>query len=814
MKSWIADLAYAARRLVRSPLFSLAVLSILALAIGLNTAAFSVVNAVLFQPPPFEAPSRLVEILQDQDGGGASATSYPAFLDITEYDNVFDTVGARAFGGGYLDAENGNLVPVSVEYATSGYLPVLGLSPVLGRWFEPADDLLEGPAVAVMTHRFWRNAFGGDPSVLGRIIRLNGASVLVVGVGPQAFNGGLGLATGDVWLSISAMDDTNGRFQSLSRRQDHPLRVAARLAPGVTPGAAQAAMDQLASRLALEFPDANRVRGRDRGIHVLPIQRVGAENRGFFVPAVILLMGVVGLVLLVASVNLANLMLVRGMSREREIAVRLALGASRSGVVRVVFAETAVLASAGAALGLALTYWLMTGLGEIDLSLAGSTNLDIRLDWTVFVFTMVMAAGTSLAAGLLPALRVTNSADALIMHDVRSPGFGRRFGLAGALVGGQVASSLILLVAAGLFVDGAIRASSADPGFDPERLAVIALDLSSLALPDAGVPAAYDAVEERIEAIAGIQGVSYARNLPATPGGTTTLLLGDLVDGRRRPVEVPWNLVRGDFFSLMGIPLLHGRLFDRSDLAGARPSVVVNRAMAEAFWGRSDVAGEAYHTENAPDEAVHIIGVVEATKVASLDEAPTPLVYFDGQQSALTRTNLLIRTAGAPGQILSMVRQRINEFDPRISILTATTMESYLSGTLERRRLVARLLVMVGVFALALAAFGIYAVVSFKVLHRASEVGIRMALGAGRLAVVRLFLKETAAVVGLGGLAGAAISIPVAYLIAGSFTGTQAVLGPVLVACLVTLSLAALPAAGVPAFRAARCDPAETLRQE
>lgn len=650
--------------------------------------------------------------------------------------------------------------------------------------------------------------------LLGRTIQLNDASVTVVGIGPQEFNGGRGITTGAVWLSISALDDTNGRSQSLTRRQDHPLRVVARLAPDVTPEAAQAAMDQLAARLVQDYPDANRVRDHDRGIHVLPVQLVGAENRGSLVPAVIFLMGVVGLVLLVASVNLANLMLVRGMSRGREIGVRLALGGSRARLIRVVYGETVVLAVVGAGVGLALTYWLMTRLGKLELSLAGPANFDIRLDWNVFAFTMVMAVGASLVAGLLPAIRITSprATSILQVHPGRRPG--SRFGLAGALVSAQVASSLILLVAAGLFIDGAIRASSADPGFDPENLAIIGVDLNSLDLEANGVRAKYDALEEQIEGLPGVLGASYTRNLPATSGGTTTLLVGDLIDGRRRPVEVPWNLVRGDFFSLMEIPLLHGRLFDQSDRAGAPPRVVVSRAMAEVFWGHSDVVGEVYHTGNAPNVAVEIIGVVEATKVTSLAEAPTPLVYFDGQESAQTRMNLLIRTDGPASAVLSMARQRARELDPRISILTATTMDSYLAGTLAPQRLVARVLFVIGVFALGLAALGIYAVVSFKVSKRVSEVGIRMALGASRFSVVRLFLKENAAVVGLGGLVGVGLAIPLAYLIGVAFTGTRGLPVPVLLACLVTLGVAALLATAVPACRAAHLDPARTLRQE
>jgi predicted permease len=525
-------------------------------------------------------------------------------------------------------------------------------------------------------------------------------------------------------------------------------------------------------------------------------------------------MGVVGLVLLVASVNLPNLMLVRGLGRGKEIGVRRALGGSRSSLIRVIFGETVVLAGVGAALGLALTYGLTAWLGKLELSVLGPTSLDIRLDWKVFAFTSIMAVGASLVAGLLPALRITSAPLGSIMRDAQGSRSGRRFGLAGFLVSTQVASSLILLVAAGLFIDGAIRAASADPGFNPENLAIVQIDMNSLDLPADGVRAAYDALEERIEGLPGVRAASFTRNLPATSGGTTTLLVGDLVNGGRRPVEVPWNLVGGDFFALMEIPLLYGRLFERQDGAGAPPRVVVSRAMAEVFWGRSDVVGEVYYAENASEVAIEVIGVVGATKVTSLDEAPTPLVYFNGQDSAVMRTNVLIRTAGPPGSLLSLVRREIRDVDPRILILTATTMDSYLSGTLGRQRLVARLLLVVGVFALGLASLGIYAVVAFKVSERVNEVGIRMALGAGRSSVVRLFMKETAVVVGVGGLVGIALAIPLARLIGGAFLGTPGLLGPVLLASLMTLVLAALVATGIPACRAAYLDPAETLRRD
>lgn len=810
MDAWMKDLTYSTRRLVRSPGFTLSALMILSLGIGFNTAAFSLVNAVLLQPPPFPEHGRLVEILQDQDGGGPTATSYPAFLDIAEHEDLFARVGARTAANLRMDVGGGAAVQIQVEYATSGFLPALGLTVTRGRWFDPTEDHLESGPVAVVTYAFWRNHFGGDPGILGSVVRLNGASLTVVGIGPEAYSGGLGLGTSDFWLSISSMDDTNGAFQSLTRRQDHPMRVVARLAPGVTPEAAQDVMDQLARQLATAYPDVNR----DRGIHVLPLQVVGAENRASFVPGAVLLMGVVGLVLLVASINLANLLMVRGASRGREIGVRLALGGSRPRLIRVVFGETLLLAAAGAALGLALTRGLMVLLGRLDLAVVGGGSLDIHLDWRVLLFTLAAAGGASLLAGLLPALRITSPGATSLLRERPSSPSGRRYGLVGLLVSAQVAISLVLLVASGLFIDSLIRAGAAHPGFDADNLAVLRVDLNGLALEADDVRSTYDELERRVEVLPGVLGATYTRMLPASPGPTTTLLLGDLVDGRRRPVEVRWNVIRGDYFSVLVIPLLHGRLFDDRDRGDAPARVVVNRAMAEAFWGRPDVVGEIFHSEGAPERPIEVIGVVETAKVTSMTEEPTPQVFFDGQQSAALRTNLVVRTEASPLAVLPSVRAVVREVDDRAAVLMASTMDGFLRRALGRQRLVSRVLLFIGAVALALAALGIYAVVSFRVARRVGEVGIRMALGAERSSVVRLFMREIVVLVSLGALTGLVLAVPLARLLGQAFTGAQGLPGHVLLACVATLAAAALLATAIPARRAANLDPARTLRLE
>ena len=400
MDGWGQDLRYSVRRLIRSPGFTLAALTILSLGIGVNSAAFSVVNAILFQTPPFEEPERLVEILQDSDGGPPNSTSYPAFLDIRDHEDLFNGVAARAGGSATLDLD-GSLYALNLEYATSEYLPLLGLRPSMGRWFDETEDRLGGAPVAVLSYRMWQNRFGMEPDILGRTLRVNGGSITVVGVGPEQFNGGP--AAGDLWLSIAAMNTAGGPSRSLTRRQDHPFRVAARLAPGVDRQTVATAMERLATRLAEAYPDINR----NRGLHVLLMTAIGAEQRGSAMPAAVLIMTIVTLVLLVASFNLANLLLVRGMSRTREIGVRLALGGSRGRLIRVLFGEALLLSLVGGAIGLALTAGLLEFLSRTPINLARPITLDISIDPTVVVFTLAVSLGTSLLAGLVPAFRAT-----------------------------------------------------------------------------------------------------------------------------------------------------------------------------------------------------------------------------------------------------------------------------------------------------------------------------------------------------------------------------------------------------------------------
>jgi predicted permease len=810
MATWVDDLGYAIRRLSKSPGFGTTATLILALGIGVSTTAFSFVNSLLFQPPPFDDPARVVLILEESEDGVPNSTSYPAYRDIQRMDEVFEAVAAHSTGQVFVEQE-GAPVPLLAEYATASYLRVIGLAPSRGNWFDEVADEPTGPPLAVLTHKLWAVRLGGDPDVIGRTLRIGGRAVTVVGVGPEAFNGGTGPAAIDLWLSISAMGPTGGPARSLTRRQDHPFQVRARLAPAVTIARAADEIDRLAGELAATYPESNA--GQGISVISLATNLATPDERAAVVPAATFVMAVVGLVLLIGTLNLANLLLVRSTARARELSVRLALGATRGRLVRLVLSEALVLAALGGLAGSLLAVGTLWGLGRLRVDVGLPASLDVTLDGRVVIFATVVTVAAGMLFGLIPAVRATSRGVAGPLSDEAGAMIGarRRFGLAGTLVAAQVTVSLLLLAVAAVFLESLARAHGSEPGFAWESTGYVTLGTRALDLDPDAAALLHERLRERLLALPEVSGVTVAATLPGRMFGSTTLMLGAALRGVDSPTEVPWNYVTPDFFGVMRIPVLFGRSF-RLDDVGADPVAIASEMMALTYWGRTDIVGETYRAESAPDVAVEIVGVVGDVPIRALGEAPRPAIYFP-TRGALATPHYLFSAAGRPDAALAPIRAAVAEVDSRILVLAAAPMRRHLGDTLERQRLAGLVLAGLGALALVLAVLGVYGVVSFAVSRRRHEVGIRVALGAGRDSVVRLFVRDVAAIVGVGALVGVGLSVPLSRMVGQLFAGGPGT--PLAVAAPAALLLVtALVATVIPAARAARGDPTLALRRE
>ena len=688
----LQDVAYAARRLMRAPLFTAAAVAIVAVGIGANATAFGLVDAVLLRSPPFERPEEVVSIFQHSDDGVPSPTAaYPAYLDMAAMTDVFAAVGAvsPAFETVQWETLNG-VRDVAVEYATASYLPMLGLGPSRGRWFAPEHDQVGAGGFAVVSHRSWRTLMGGDPNAIGSTIRLNGQPITVIGVGPERFNGWLGAVVTDFWLSISStFVGGPSRVANLERREDHWYGVKARLAPGVTVERARAAMDALALRLGEAFPELDAGRGITVFAH--DEVRFDPEVDGTLLGAGAGLLAVVGLTLILACANLANLILVRGVSRTPEIALRRALGASASRVTRLVIVESLVLAALGGAAGLLLTA-VAVDFVPLLLPVPGGATFDVVVDRRVIGFGLILTLATGVVFGLAPALLAAGADVAgALREQSRSALSGRCAVLArNALVGVQVAVSLVLVLGAGLLGRSFAAARAVDPGFGPSQLALVATNLLLGSVSNAEAPAVRREIVERIRAVPGVTHAALVSRLPVQPGGTTTTV----VEGYEPPsgtgaIELAFTVVGEEYFEALGVPLIAGSTFGPDDRVDAPRVVVVNKTTARRFWG-GDALDRRLRPQGAPDAWRRVIGVVGDVKVASVQEAPTPMFYYSAEQFGLSAFNVVVRTEGDPASLIGPLRATLREVDSALPLTRLTTMEAHLGSALAGPRTAAR----------------------------------------------------------------------------------------------------------------------------
>jgi predicted permease len=811
----LEEARHALRRLVRAPAFSLASILVLAIGIGANTTIFSVVSAIMLRPQPFAAPEQLVDVYQDSDDGDPNSSSFPAYRDIRASDRVFGDAVASANFSATLQLEDGGR-SVATEIVTSNYFAVLGIPLQRGSGFTPAHDVQGGEPVTVVTDAAWRNLYAADPGIVGTTVRLNGVPLTVVGVAARDYAGTMPGLQQDFFVSLSSMGPLWGPYVggTLDRRDDHWFMVKARLADGVTPQQAQAAMTALADRLASEYPELNQ--GRDITVFAPGEVRLHPEADAGLLPASAGLMTIAGLLLLLVCSNVANLFLVRATSRNEEVTLRLALGAPRGRIVTHALAESVLLSVVGGALGVAGAAFAMRAIesGGVPLPFPGS--IDLRLDTQVLGYSLLLAVGAGLVFGGFPGLRIARSQATSALRGASSTASDGRAArwVRNTLVGIQVAVSFVILTLAALYSQGLANAGSVDTGIGAQEVAVLRSDASHAGYDETAGYQLFEQLRERLEALPQVESTALAMQLPVrgTGGSSTLVIEGYSPPDGTSAVEVLRSTVGPGYFETLEIPILHGRAF-RSEDDGGGPGLVVSRSMAESFWGRTDVIGERIGFQSNPDLQIPIMGVVEDVKIRDLGEDPTPVFYTSLARFGTRSTYVLARSAGDASDLLRQMRTELQAIDRELPVLELTTLREHLADSLSLPRTATRALGGFGALGLLLAGVGLYAVVAFAVQRRSRELGIRIALGAGSSAVIRMVLREMLLVTAIALGAGWLIARAAAPGLAGGLIGVSGMDGSSVAVAVVLLAGTAAVAAWIPARRAVNVDPVTALRE-
>jgi predicted permease len=795
------DLRYSGRLFVKYPGFTLIAVLTLALGIGANTAIFSIVNAVLLRPFPYHAPEQLVTLGEFVPRG---SVSYPNFVDWRAQSTLFDSTSAVRGNESYNFTGAGEPERLQGRLVSAGFFSLLGVNPLLGRDFVADDDRPGANPTVILSHAFWSRRFGNDPGIVGKQITLNNQSYTVIGVAPQNFQYGL---DADVSIPIGL---TAERFKA--RGSDPGISVVARIKPGVSQQQAQTETDMIYARMEQQFPATNT--GRRAYLMSLHETFVGDVRQ-----PLLILLGSVGLVLLIACANVANLLLVRASTRKREMSVRVALGANRSRVIRQLLTESFLLAIIGAALGILLAYW---GTSFIANQLPNSVPrlAEANVDLRVLVFTLAISLLTGLLFGLAPALQASrlNLTEALKEGDRGSSGVRQR--LRSLLVVSEVALTLTLLVGAGLLIQSFRRVLQVDPGFNADNLLTMQVSVNN---PDGQqIAAFFSQLQENVRKLPGVKAVAISNGLPLVTANHPTFF----IEGRPRPEpgKEPGAIrytVSPDYFQAMGIELLRGRVFTAHDTPNTPLAVVIDEALAQHFQNE-DPIGKRISQSSSGTPSYDIVGVVRHVEQYNLDEQEkTPQFYLDFNQipaerlPGLTRRiNLLTRTDVEPLSLTSAVRGEIAALNKDQAVFNVRTMDQIVAQSVAPRRFSMMLLAVFAVVALALASIGIYGMMSYAVAQRTREIGLRMTLGAQTGNVLRLVIghgmKLALAGVAVGVVASLALTRTMKNLLFGiSATDPLTFAGIALL-----LALVALLACWIPARRATKVDPLVALRYE
>jgi predicted permease len=808
------DVLFATRLLRKSPIFTAAVVLTLALGVGVNTAVFSVVNAIILRPLPVRDGDRLV-VIASQDTSNSTLRGM-SFSDVHDYRaatrDVFEDIAGYSVGFLGLAPHGGRPERVLVTWVTGNYFPLLDIRPALGRVIR-ADEGGRGraDAVVVLGYSTWQRRFGGDRSVAGKIVRVNGQPCTIVGVVPPDFVGTFAFSESELYLPLNWSGA--GDFDNREARGLHAL---ARLRPGVTIERAQAAMNVVAERLARQYPDSNT----NVAVRVLPERFARPEEDQFHSNALgaAVMLALVVLVMIVAAVNVTNLLLARATSRRQELAIRAALGAGRGRLVRQMVTESLMLAALGGGAGVLLGTSAARVLATIRLPGDLPVRFDFQLDGRVLAYAVTVALVSGLVVGLVPAVRVSGAdLDAALRQSRHgSPGpLGHR--IRGLLVVAQIALCFVLLAAAGLFVRSLFEAERADLGFRPEGVLNIHMDVGQLGYTEAQGRAFFEEVDRRVRSIPGVQDLSFAFTIPMgyirVSNGVEAE--GQPVDSNKR-LAAGKNIVSSEYFQTMGIQVVRGRSFSDGDNEQSRPVALVNQHLADMLWPGRDPIGRRFRSAGPDGPWVEVAGVTNTGKYRFLFEDPQPYFYVSIAQEYTGLRVLQVRTSMPPEALAPAIERAIRTLEPNVPLYDVQRMTRALGSGLGffPVRVAAVSAGAFGLLAFVLAIVGLYAVISYLTSRRTHEIGVRMAVGATQRDIVRLVLQDGSRLVFFGLAAGLLATLACSRVLGSFLFGVSARDPLTLVSLAPILGCVALIACTVPAWRAARVDPTVALRSE
>jgi predicted permease len=817
MDTLLQDLRFAARALLRYRSFTVVAVLTLALGIGANTAIFSVLRGILFKPLPYESPDRSVMLWSHWKGWEQTWVSGPEVVDYAGQTQIF--TGVAAFDNAPVTL-TGKSAPERIQsgLVAANFFDVIGAKPLLGRTFLPEEDVPNGPQVVLLGEGVWRRSFGADPAIVGQTIQLNASPFTVVGVMPAAFRLPVDFSVEEPTqiytpLQLGLPDESN--------RGSHGLLAVARLRPELDIARAQVLMDQAVARMKQDHAASY---GPEFGVTLVTVEN---QVLGRIRPALLILLGAVALVLLIACGNVANLLLARGEARQREIAIRAAMGAGRGRMVRQLLTESLLLSLAGGLLGMVFAWWGVEALPAINPSSLPRAE-SIHIDLAVLGFTLLLSLATGVLFGLAPAWQLVREVQPTLRDNARSVTAstkGRRFRR--ALIGAEVALAVVLVTGAGLLLRSFQRLSTVEPGFEARGVLTMRLSLPAATYPTrTSVHAFYDRLFDRVRSLPGVEQVGAVAGLPlaSTRGDWGVAVEGYVSPNPNRGNPADMQVASADYFRAMGIPLRAGRFLNSSDREGSPAVIIINEAMGRKYWEGRDPVGKRMVLLAEGDSAWRtVVGVVGDVHHRGLTEAARPEMYLPDMQLFYTSPDsvvgaramtMTVRVRGKPENYAGAVRRGLAETDPGLAISDVRSLEDVVSRSIAAPRFTAALLAVFASLALALAAVGIYGVVSFVVAQRTSELGIRVALGATAADVLRLVVGQgmRPVMIGLGAGVIAALALGrllhgLLFDIAETDPGTYAVVT-------VVLGSVAILACYLPARRAARVDPMLALRAE